>query len=469
MTTEAQAAVRGADGAQPRVLTPPVMSTTRRLAIHADKLFDGERLLWDQIVVVEEGRFAKVAPAGTAGSERGAIRAAFVMPGLISTHEHVRGVGVGDSGLKTAIANVLALFLRHGVTTIRDAGTSLNQVLLVERMQPRPRIVHSGPLLEEADVVTYDSVPVDIESCVDAIKILEQLKTRGVAFAKIYVTVGPELCTEIIRRAHTAGLKVSGHLWKTSVEQALGAGIDVLDHVATLLPRDGREVFNPGQLAQMWAAFDRGWGLETVHAIRERGVLVNSTLGCNAYSWGVWKEFDQDLFNHVFFYHRFLRTDGMGGFFFNVFRKRMRGIASEMMASTLGAWDVDPVLARNAWQNLVWLARTLHAEGCLIPGSDAPSLGVPPGNGMVCELILLEELVGIPAIDVLRLATSRAAAALGLRAVGYVREGYEADLLLLDEDPLSNIRHLESLTHLLVGGRLMAKDEIKLANLFTPQ
>lgn len=469
MTTEVQVAIPDSNGTQPLVAPPPARHATRRLVIHADKLFDGERLLWDRTVIVEDGRIVTVAPAGHAGSEQGAMRAAFVMPGLISTHEHVRGVGVGDSGLKTAIANVLALFLRHGVTTIRDAGTSLNQVLLVERMQPRPRIIHSGPLLEEADVVTYDSVPVDLESCVDVIKILEQLKTRGVGFAKVYVTVGPKLCTEIIRHAHAAGLKVSGHLWKTSVEEALGAGIDVLDHVATLLPRDGREVFNPGQLAQMWADFDRGWGLETVHAIRERGVLVSTTLGCNAYSWGIWKEFDQDLFNYVFFYHRYLRTDGVGGFFFNFFRKRMRGIASEMMSQTMGAWDIDPALAGRAWQNLVWLTRTLHAEGCLIPGSDAPSLGVPPGHGMVGELILLEELVGIPAIDVLRLATSRAAAALGLDGVGSVREGYEADLLLLDKDPISNIRDLGTLTHLVVGGRLLAKDEIKLANLFTPQ
>jgi hypothetical protein len=468
MIIETTVAVPGSNGTQraPRSsLAPPA---TRRLTIHADKLFDGERLFWDQTVVVEGGRIVTVAPAGHVGSELGALRSAFVMPGLISTHEHVRGVGMGDSGLKSAIANVLALFLRYGVTTIRDAGTSLNQVVLIERMQPRPRIVHSGPLLEEADVVTYDSVPIDLDSCRDVVQLLAQLKSRGIAFAKVYVSVGPQLCAEVIEQAHAAGLKVSGHLWKTSVEDALAAGIDILDHVATLLPRDGREVMNPGQLAQMWASFDRGWGLETVHAIRERHVLVSSTLGCNAYSWSVWKEFDQDLFNHVFFYHRFLRTDGMGGFFFNVFRKRMRGVASEMMSQTLGDWEIDPVMAHKAWQNLVWLARSLHAEGCLVPGSDAPSMGVPPGQGLVRELILLEELVGIPAIDALRLGTSRAAAAIGLERLGHVREGFEADLLLLDRDPLADIRNLESLTHVVIGGRLLAKDDIKLVNLFTP-
>lgn len=443
-------------------------ATKSRLVIHADKLFDGDRVLWDQMLVIEGDRILRVAPASDPGQGATALRAAFVMPGLISTHEHVNGVGIGESGLKTAIGNVLALFLRHGVTTLREAGTGINQMLLMERIHPRPHLILSGPMLEQDDVVTYNSIPVDRASCDDAVGLLAQLRGHGLTFAKVYVTVGPELYTDIVRAARRAGLKVGGHLWRTPVEHALEQGIDILDHVATVLPRNGQEVFNPGQLAEIWAGFDRRWGLETVAAIRERGVLVTSTLAANAYSWGVWKELDQDLFNYVFFYHRFLRADGVGGFFFNFFRKRMRGIAADMMATTMGDWEIDPVQASRAWANLVWLARTLHAEGCLIPGADAPSLGVPPGHGMVRELILLEEQVGIPAVEVLRMATSRAATALGMSDVGVLREGARADVVLLEQDPLAEIRNLETLSHVVVGGRLLAKDDIKLAQLFTP-
>ena len=67
--------------------------------IHAGQLFDGksDRLLNDQVIVIQGDRIAEVGPAGSvkipAGAEEIDLRTATVLPGLIEGHNHVFKVG----------------------------------------------------------------------------------------------------------------------------------------------------------------------------------------------------------------------------------------------------------------------------------------------------------------------------------------------------------------------------------------
>jgi Amidohydrolase family len=438
---------------------------------HAEKLFDGERLYWDAHVVVDASDITEIHTDGGATCVHSAdeVEARFLMPGLVSAHEHVIGVGMGDSGIKTALTNVLALFLRYGVTSIRDAGSSINDIVFISRVQPRPRVVFSGPILDENEVATFTSLPIDNESCAQALDLIAALRPHNVRFTKIYVTVGPELYGVIVEAARARDLKISGHLWATPVEAALDMGLDVLDHVATILPRTDRTVSNPAVLAELWADFDRSWGMRIADAIREHGTLVTTTIGANAHSWGLRKDFNERLFDYVFFYYRFLRrASRLIGPMFSLLRTRMGTKTSDMMSNTLNRWSVDRATAERAWDNVLWLTQLLHAQGALVPGSDSPSLGVPPGDGFLRELELLQSDAGIPPMDVLRLATGRAAAAIGLAKVGMIREGWKADLVVLDEDPLLDLGNLRSVSKVMLDGALIDAEAITLSTLMSP-
>jgi len=83
------------------------------------------------------------------------------------------------------------------------------------------------------------------------------------------------------------------------------------------------------------------------------------------------------------------------------------------------------------------VAALLRAGGRATAGSDAPA--VPYGLGLHAELSLLNR-AGLPADQVLRLATVEAALALGLeRELGTIEAGKLADLVVIDGNPLNNM------------------------------
>ncbi len=79
-----------------------------------------------------------------------------------------------------------------------------------------------------------------------------------------------------------------------------------------------------------------------------------------------------------------------------------------------------------------------------------------PGSGLHGEMHSLVD-AGITPMDVIKLATSRAAefAGQGDRN-GVIRAGYEADMVLLDADPLIDIRNTERIAAVIMGGRVIS-------------
>src|SRR6266536_2268624 len=80
------------------------------------------------------------------------------------------------------------------------------------------------------------------------------------------------------------------------------------------------------------------------------------------------------------------------------------------------------------------------AGGRVVYGTDFGNQGPPPAVD-VAELELLVE-AGLSPVGAVAAATSHAAEHLGLRAIGSVAPGWVADLLLVDGDPLEDLRAL---------------------------
>lgn len=101
----------------------------------------------------------------------------------------------------------------------------------------------------------------------------------------------------------------------------------------------------------------------------------------------------------------------------------------------------------------------LHGAGVrLAAGTDTGTGYLVPGFALHDELALLVA-AGLTPAEALRAATRDAARTLGLPAVGTVARGQAADLLVLDADPLSDIRNTRRIHGVVVDGRWIPPEE----------
>jgi imidazolonepropionase-like amidohydrolase len=102
------------------------------------------------------------------------------------------------------------------------------------------------------------------------------------------------------------------------------------------------------------------------------------------------------------------------------------------------------------------LVGALHRAGVIVlPGTDAPLRNSPPGFGLHFELAWLVES-GLSPWRVLVAATLEPAKFLGLQdSLGTIEPGKLADLVLLDADPLLDIRNTRQVNTVVANGRLL--------------
>jgi imidazolonepropionase-like amidohydrolase len=97
-------------------------------------------------------------------------------------------------------------------------------------------------------------------------------------------------------------------------------------------------------------------------------------------------------------------------------------------------------------------------------GTDALMVGTFFGASLHWELQHLAE-AGIPAVEVIRMATRDAAAAVGADAhLGTLVPGKLADIVLLDADPLADIRNTQTIWRVVKGGWVFDPKNLRRVN-----
>jgi imidazolonepropionase-like amidohydrolase len=117
--------------------------------------------------------------------------------------------------------------------------------------------------------------------------------------------------------------------------------------------------------------------------------------------------------------------------------------------------------ARQQWPKQLALARMLYEKGVLLTaGTDTPTPWIIPGVSLHQELALLSE-AGMPNIDVLKAATSNAAIALERDGdAGIIRPGAIADIVVLEKNPLTDIRCTRSIRLVIRKGSVFAPSDL---------
>ena len=118
-------------------------------------------------------------------------------------------------------------------------------------------------------------------------------------------------------------------------------------------------------------------------------------------------------------------------------------------------WSEDALAeAKKVFSINLEIVRRLHEAGVLLTtGTDFPLPWTTPGVSLHREMWLLHK-AGVPALDVLTIATRNGAEALGiLDEVGTIESGKRADFVVLSADPLDDIQNTRRIEAVYLGGK----------------
>lgn len=465
------------------------------IAVTGATLIDGSGSppLAGATIVIEDGRFSRVGPSAATPLPDGvqAIdgRGRFVMPGLADMHVHA---GSPD-------AEHLPLFLAAGVTSVLDLGGQVPHLTgyrtaLAAGTKLGPRFYFTGPLLEEGDLFegfAHMSRHVDAE---DIETEVDRLADAGADAIKLYITVTPETARRAAARAHARGLPVFMHQQATWGADAAEAGVDCLEHLMVFGELAPEEEI--GRLLRI--ARDSGITPPDGVADPESWLRSAAAARMTPFEYGGWMwrwmtDVDPRSERVQRLYDRLLRAGTAIDPTLVLYAARPAAIGDDAGDTSMDDPERTPLLpylpppvadelvsrwserrgaaagasagakerSRRAWTNLLELVRGFHeAGGVVLAGTDCPNVAIVSGFSLHRELELLTR-AGLAPMEALLAATRRAAERLGKTGeFGAIAPGLPADMLLLRDDPLADIRHTRAIERVIAGGRVYEPEAI---------
>lgn len=437
-------------------------SSSHPLAVTGATLIDGTGgpPLADATVVIAGGRVSQVGPRAAtplpAGAEVIDGRGRWLLPGLVEMHGHI---GPPDRWH-------LPLYVAAGVTTVLDLGGQVPDLVAARRALEGgdvigPRLYFTGPLLEEGELfegfahMSRHFDPARVEQVVD------ELADAGVDAIKLYITVTKETARRAAARAHARGLPVFMHQQATWGADAADAGVDCLEHLMVfgdLAPEGERP--DAGQMtpfqygAWLWRVLtDVDTRSDRVKRLYDRLLAAGTAL-------------DPTL---VLFAARpaALGDDAGDTSMDDPERTPLLPLLpppvaeelvsrwSERRHAAAGASEGAKERTRRCWHNLLELVGGFHrAGGVVLAGTDCPNVAIVSGFSLHRELELLVR-AGLSPMEALLAATRRPAERLGKADVfGTVAPGRSADLLVLEADPLADIRNTRRIARVIARGQV---------------
>lgn len=385
----------------------------------------------DMAVVVKGERIVSVSPdaalkaADLAGARTVDLKATYLLPGLIDSHEHL-----ATPPNRKQAEGTLRRDLYGGVTAVRDMADDLRSVGELARASlvgeiPAPDIYYAAfmagpsffvdPRTHAANAgVTPGTAPwmQAITDETDLPLAVARAKGTSATAIKIYANLSGELVAKIAAEAHRQGMQVWAHsaVFPATPAQVLAAGADVVSHTCYMayeaagpMPASyqAKTPVDPAPFAKGDNPVMAGLFAEMV----KRGALLDPTMR-------VYVEGDK--------------------------RAAKSGKPSQCTA------DLAAILTRQAWKAGVQMST----------GTDGTTPPASPWPAVYDELELLVNKVGMPPAEVIRSATLVGARAAGQEAdMGTVAPGKLANLIVLAKNPLENIGAVRSITLTVKRGR----------------
>jgi len=393
-----------------RTVAPPASSA---IAIVNGDVFDSERGVMRPrtTVVVRGDRIVAVGPADSVAVPAGATvidaSGKTVMPGMYDMHTHFQ-LGSQSTGGLAQLAN--------GITTVRDLAADID-VAVSHRDRANagtiaiPRSVLAGFMEGPGRWAGPSEVIVSTET--EARAWVARYDSLGYRQIKLYNLVQQDLVPAIAEEARKRGMRLSGHVPRgLSTPAAVRLGFDEINHAAFLFSTFYPDsLYTPSMRAYSGVAAIVAPNVDVegaemtamINLFKQRGTVIDGT-------WNLWIS------------------------------------SPTAFQSNPGVPTPSQATAQRADANYMrTLKRLFDAGVTIVPGTD--------GSSYNAELELYER-AGIPAPEVLRIATLTSAKVMGEdRDYGSIAPGKVADIAIVAGRPAERVADLRRVERVLRAGR----------------
>ncbi|HET7639554.1 MAG TPA: amidohydrolase family protein, partial [Ktedonobacteraceae bacterium] len=247
----------------------------------------------------------------------------------------------------------------------------------------------------------------------EAIKDVDMYKGSGFAQIKIYSSVAPQIVRVITDEAHRLGLTVTGHIPQgMTVKAGVDSGMDQVNHIHFVYAMMKKMPDNSADLAD-------SANVAVLDYLKAHHTVIDPTLGVYEM---IFRSVKDDI--------RELEPN------YNTLPTPL-----QVLFQNMGMPAEQAKLARPRMQTLMNLVKAMHDKDIpIVAGTD---MGFP-GYSVPRELELYVQ-AGLTPMEAIKAATIVPAQVMNMdKRTGSVRAGKQADLVIVDGDPLKEIRNIRN-------------------------
>ena len=413
------------------------------------QLFDADKgaFLASRAVLAQDGKIAAIGAAGSLKAPAGAQvidgRGNTLVPGIWDSHLHI-----GDDW--DVLSN-----MANGITSFRSPGTNLDRAVEATKRRADRSLLMGEPfisaIIDKKDPLAAQGAEV-VSSAEEAIAAVRRIKAAGLWGVKFYTSMTPAWIAPAAAEAHKLGLHVHGHVpagMKPS--EAVAAGYDELTHlnfvVMESMPREVIDKANTRQRVEGPARYFKDVDLDAplmsgfVADLARKKTIVDPTI--------------------VIFEGMFTQDGGKPQPAYAPYM----GIISpvlERSVFTAGGYPLVEGLTRDdyrkSYAKMVDLVGRLHKAGVtIVAGTDGW------GIELIRELEIYQR-AGFSPAEAIQSATIVPARVVGAeKRTGSIAVGKEADMVLVDGDPSTDLGALRRVVTVVSDGYVMDAGELRKA------
>ena len=375
-------------------------------------------------VVINGDRIQSTGGAMPVGAVPVDGRGKFLIPGLWDMHVHLGGIE----------ADWFPLYLANGIVGLREMATSNERLRKVKLHTGPPRIYSTTESLDKPAIGTPQQARAAVAS----------LQRMGADFVKVYNGLSRECYFAIADETKKRGMTFAGHVPDAvSAAEAARAGQKSIEHLDGILLACSkvesfiRKNWLAGQPARpdfLLQTYDEATAQQLFATLRKYSVWQCPTLLEARFESSV-NDTAMTADPHL----RYVRKDYLDDWRNHLLKLR------------------DVRLEKRLFDKQCALAGAMQRAGVkFLAGTDTPYYYAIPGFGLHDELQLLVERAGFSPLAALQSATINPNEFFSLNG-GVIEKGRPAELVLLDANPLADIRNTRRISGVFAGGRYLDK------------